>query len=120
MGSMEADFVSRERHGTDLNRFRWVHDRMDECWFALFQSALSIGHRGVKCPPCHSKPKINNTGFGVANCFLNARARRAPDLTARPRCSEYLLNLVLFQPGTHRQLCVHTAVAVPLYMHQKQ
>jgi hypothetical protein len=31
---MEADFVSRE-HTTDLNRFRWVHDRMDECWFAL-------------------------------------------------------------------------------------
>ena len=33
---MEADFCSRENHyRTDLNRFRWVHDRMNECWFAL-------------------------------------------------------------------------------------
>jgi hypothetical protein len=35
---METDFVicfSRTHHETNLNRFRWVHDRMDECWFAL-------------------------------------------------------------------------------------
>ena len=33
---MEADFKSREHpYRTDLNRFRWVHDRMNECWFAL-------------------------------------------------------------------------------------
>ena len=34
---MEADFVSREHAPgrSDLNRFRWVHDRMNECWFAL-------------------------------------------------------------------------------------
>jgi hypothetical protein len=33
---MEADFKSREHpYRTDLNRFRWVHDRVDECWFAL-------------------------------------------------------------------------------------
>ena len=33
---MEADFIYREHfHRSDLNRFRWVHDRMDECWFAM-------------------------------------------------------------------------------------
>jgi hypothetical protein len=26
--------------------------------------------------------EINNTGFGVTSCFLNARARRAPDITS--------------------------------------
>ena len=34
---MEADFKSRENHHrTDLlNRFRWVQDHLNECWFAL-------------------------------------------------------------------------------------
>ena len=26
---------SRTFSQSDLNRFRWVHDRMNECWFAL-------------------------------------------------------------------------------------
>jgi hypothetical protein len=29
-------FFSRTRSRTDANRFRWVHDRMDECWFAPY------------------------------------------------------------------------------------
>jgi hypothetical protein len=33
---MGADFSSEIRSSTNANRFRWVNDRMNECWFALY------------------------------------------------------------------------------------
>jgi hypothetical protein len=33
---LEADLKSRENHyRADLDRFRWVQDHLNECWFAL-------------------------------------------------------------------------------------
>ena len=29
-------FSAEIRSSTDANRCRWVHDRMNECWFALY------------------------------------------------------------------------------------
>jgi hypothetical protein len=42
---MEADFPSRTRSRSDLYRFRLVHGRMNECWFALY-ARCQIGNGG--------------------------------------------------------------------------